>query len=61
MSLDKDDNMEEVLSAFLSSDGPMFLEVFTDPEEFHEPKVSVKLDENGNFVPGDLKDIQWIN
>jgi acetolactate synthase-1/2/3 large subunit len=48
------------LDTFLSHDGPAVLEVFTDPEEYHEPKVVAKLDNEGKFIPGELKDIQWI-
>lgn len=48
------------LNKFLSSEGPAVLEVFTDPDEFHEPKVVASLDANGNFIPGQLNNIQWI-
>jgi acetolactate synthase-1/2/3 large subunit len=53
-------NIDPILEQFLSQDGPAVLEVFTDPEEFHEPKVIASLDKNGNFIPGELKNIQWI-
>ena len=49
------------LEEFLATDGPAILEVFTDPDEFHEPKVVAKLDDNGNFIPGELSNIQWID
>lgn len=48
------------LKNMFDTDGPVVLEVFTDPEEYHEPKVIAKLDENGKFIPGELQNIQWI-
>jgi len=57
----KDNNsIHPTLSEFLSQEGPCVLEVFTDPDEFHEPKVVAKLDAQGKFIPGDLHNIQWI-
>ena len=49
-----------ILNDFLSQEGPCVLEVFTDPNEFHEPKVVAKLGSDGKFIPGELKNIQWI-
>ena len=49
------------LSAFLQQQGPCILEVFTDPEEYHEPKVVPKLDPQGRFIPGKLDSIKWID
>jgi len=60
-SIETNQDIEKVLKDFLSQDGPCVLEVFTDPEEFHEPKVVASLDENGKFIPGELKNIQWID
>lgn len=54
-------NIHPTLEEFLSYEGPAVLEVFTDPEEFHEPKVVAKLGEDGKFIPGELKNIQWID
>jgi len=59
-SIKDNQNIHPTLGDFLAYDGPAILEVFTDPEEFHEPKVVAKLDSNGNFIPGELKNIQWI-
>ena len=57
----KDNNsVQPTLTEFLSQEGPSVLEVFTDPEEFHEPKVVASLDAEGRFIPGDLSNIQWI-
>jgi acetolactate synthase-1/2/3 large subunit len=49
------------LEEFLTHTGPAVLEVFTDPEEFHEPKVVARLNSDGKFIPGELNNIQWIN
>lgn len=48
------------ISSIINSDLPEFVEVFVKPFEYHEPRVKVKMDENGNFLPGELHDIQWI-
>ena len=58
--IEKNRDVEKVLSEFLASSGPCICEVFTDPREAHEPKVMAKLDDNGKFIPGELKNIQWI-
>ena len=52
--------IDNVLEEFLKGDKPSVLEVFTDSEEYHEPKVVASLDKNGNFIPGELHNIQWI-
>lgn len=52
--------LESKLKSFLKQKGPCVLEVFTDPEEFHEPKVIAKLGDDGKFIPGSLEDISWI-
>lgn len=52
--------IDTTLSDFFSFDGPAVCEVFTDPNEVHEPKVMASLDENGKFVPGQLENIQWV-
>jgi acetolactate synthase-1/2/3 large subunit len=54
-------DIQPTLDQFLSQEGPCVLEVFTDPNEFHEPKVVAKLGEDGKFIPGELKNIQWID
>ncbi len=60
-SIKNNQDIHPTLEQFLAQDGPGVLEVFTDPEEFHEPKVVASLDEKGNFIPGELKNIQWIS
>jgi acetolactate synthase-1/2/3 large subunit len=54
------DTIQPILSEFLSQEGPCVLEIFTDPDEFHEPKVVAKIDAEGKFIPGELSNIQWI-
>jgi acetolactate synthase-1/2/3 large subunit len=49
-----------VLKDFFDCSGPAVCEVFTDPNEFHEPKVVAKLGADGKFIPGNLRDIKWI-
>jgi acetolactate synthase-1/2/3 large subunit len=60
MSIENHSSMKDILKEFLSLEGPAVLEVFTDPEEFHEPKVVAKLGSDGKFIPGNLQDIKWI-
>lgn len=60
MSIRTHEDMKETIEQFLNTDGPVVLEVFTDPEEFHEPKVVAKLGSDGKFIPGNLQDIKWI-
>jgi acetolactate synthase-1/2/3 large subunit len=52
--------LDSTLSEFFNTEGPAVCEVFTDPEEVHEPKVMASLDENGKFIPGLLENIQWV-
>lgn len=60
-SIKTNNDIDATLNQFLQQTGPCVCEVFTDPEEFHEPKVVAKLTENGKFIPGELKNIQWIS
>lgn len=59
-SITDNQSMYPTLTEFLSQDSPCVLEVFTDPNEYHEPKVVAKLGADGKFIPGELKNIQWI-
>lgn len=52
--------LKDALTSLFSIEGPAILEVFTDPNEYHEPKVVAKLDDEGKFIPGELQNIQWI-
>jgi acetolactate synthase-1/2/3 large subunit len=60
-SIKTNQSIHPTLEEFLAYDGPCVCEVFTDPEEFHEPKVVAKLGEDGKFIPGELKNIKWID
>jgi acetolactate synthase-1/2/3 large subunit len=52
--------IDSVLSDFFSTEGPGVCEVFTNPNEYHEPKVMATLDSNGKFIPGSLENIKWL-
>jgi len=52
--------LKKVLDDTFSNTGPEIIEIFVDPDEYHEPKVMAKLDDNGNFIPGNLEDISWL-
>lgn len=52
--------IDKILPNFLNSSGPSVCEVFTDPNEYHEPKVVAKLNSDGKFIPGNLENIQWL-
>lgn len=55
------EEIDSILPSFFELDGPAVCEVFTDPNEYHEPKVMASLDENGKFIPGTLENITWIS
>lgn len=59
-SIKNNTEIESVLSDFLKQSGPCVCETFTDPDEYHEPKVLAKLGSDGKFIPGNLENIQWI-
>ena len=61
IEIKNNEDISSGLEKLFSSDGPIVCEVFTDPNEVHEPKVMAKLDKDGKFIPGELKDIQWVN
>lgn len=52
--------IDKTLSTIFSLEGPVVVEIETDPNEAHEPKVMAQLDENNNFIPGELHNIQWL-
>lgn len=60
-SIKNNKDIQPTLNEFLNQEGPCVCEVFTDPEEYHEPKVMAKLDINGKFIPGKLEDIRWMS
>jgi acetolactate synthase-1/2/3 large subunit len=54
------DNSEinDTLSQVFLDTNRCIVEVFTDPNESHEPKVKAKgIDKNGKIIPGELTDI----
>jgi len=53
-------NVDAVLSTIFDIEGPVIVEVTTDPNEPHEPKVMAQLDKNNNFTPGELHNIKWL-
>jgi len=53
-------DIDNILQDFLKQEGPAVCEVFTSPNETHEPKVVARLGADGKFIPGELKNIQWI-
>jgi acetolactate synthase-1/2/3 large subunit len=59
-SIKTNKDIEPTLKEFLKQNEPCICEVFTDPNEYHEPKVMAKLGNDGKFIPGELKNIQWI-
>jgi len=59
-SIRNHDDIDLVLKKFLKNNKPSILEVFTDENEYHEPRVIPVMDKNNNFTPGKLSDIQWI-
>jgi acetolactate synthase-1/2/3 large subunit len=53
-------NIDNVLQTIFNIEGPVVVEVNTDPDEAHEPRVMAQLDNNNNFIPGELHNIKWI-
>lgn len=58
-SIKTNDDIEPVLDeVFESSQLPILIEVFSDPNEQHEPKVVARgIDSNGKIIPGDLSNM----
>tara|TARA_R110000823_G_scaffold306409_1_gene428804 strand:- start:2235 stop:3971 length:1737 start_codon:yes stop_codon:yes gene_type:complete len=52
--------IDDVLQKIFSLEGPVVVEVKTDPDEMHEPKVMAQLDKDNNFIPGELHNIKWL-
>lgn len=59
MKIENHKDIDDDIQLFLNCTGPVVCEVFTDPEEYHEPKVMAKI-EDGKMIPGNLEDIKWI-
>jgi len=60
ISAKTNDEIDSALQAMFETEGPVILEVFTDSNEYHEPKVVAKLGDDGKFIPGSLENIQWL-
>lgn len=60
VSINSMENIQSTLDSCFDTNTPLIIEVFIDPDEFHEPKVMARLDNDGNFIPGQLDDIKWI-
>jgi acetolactate synthase-1/2/3 large subunit len=58
-SIKNNDEIDSVLEQLFNDDSQCVCEVFTDPNEYHEPKVFTELDCNGKFIPGKLHNIRW--
>lgn len=59
-SIRNNGEIDSVLSdVFRNKKYPILIDVFTDPNELHEPKVSAKgVDANGKIIPGELTDMR---
>lgn len=54
-SISNNSEINNKLEEAFKKDCPMIIEVFTDPNELHEPKVVSKgIDAKGNIIPGEL-------
>lgn len=56
-SIKTNDEIKENLELIMKETGPIICEVFTDPNERHEPKVVSKMNQDGTFSPGELTDM----
>ena len=58
MSITHNNQIENVLTNMMSTEGPCIVEVFTHPKERHEPKVTHKgVGVDGKIIPGTLTDM----
>ena len=58
LQIKSNSDIEKIVKQSLSCDGPVICEVFTDPTEKHEPRVVSIINEQGQFVPGKLTDME---
>ena len=59
VSIKNNNELDTKLKEFFSNDEQGVCEIFTDPQEKHEPRVFPKLNDDGTFIPGQLHDIRW--
>lgn len=58
MSVNNNNEYDNVLSEVFKTKGPIVCELFTYPYEKHEPKVIAKgIDKDGKIIPGELTDM----
>ncbi len=57
LSIKSNDEMDVVIETALETDGPMFVEVFTDTKQIWEPKSATKRLEDGTLVSPPLEDL----
>ena len=58
MSINNNDEIEDILENMMNTKGPCVVEVFTHPKERHEPKVTHKgVGKDGKIIPGTLTDM----
>jgi acetolactate synthase-1/2/3 large subunit len=58
ISIRSNEEIYEGIVDCLKSHGPIICEVFTNPDEKHEPKVTAILNKDGTFSPGELTDMK---
>lgn len=57
-SIKSNKNIDSTLSKVFKNPQRCIVEIFSDPNELHEPKVKAKgIDTNGKIIPGELTDI----
>ena len=57
MSASSNADMKKVVDEALSTDGPVFVEIFTDTKQVWEPKSATKRLEDGTLVSPPLEDL----
>ena len=59
ISILKNSAIDDSLKKVFSSNEPILIDVFTDPNEQHEPKVVAKgIDKDGRIIPGELTNMK---
>jgi acetolactate synthase I/II/III large subunit len=58
VSIRDNEEIELKISECLECDGPVVCEVYTNPNEKHEPKVTAVMNPDGTFSPGELTDMK---
>ena len=59
ISILKNSEIDDSLKKVFSSNEPILIDVFTDPNEQHEPKVVAKgIDKDGRIIPGELTNMK---